>query len=116
MVRETPRCRICNEKTNVRLYYANVISWDIEGSYNYYKCLKCGTIFLHPLPDKKKIYRLYSSLSYWGISEIQKSEKYWIGRADREYGYILKNIDIFNKVNILDYGCGSGLLLFRLKK
>lgn len=89
-------CPICNNESNLRI---------TKGVVKYYQCSNCKSLFCEPLNQEGLV---------GGKFEVERNEKenhLRIERTDK----ILKGLDKA-EVNILDFGCGQGLLINDLKK
>jgi len=89
-------CIICTNESGLRL---------TKGTTKYYQCSNCKTIFCDALDNDNLV---------GGEFEPERNEKENHLRIDR-IGEIVNGIDK-EKVNILDFGCGHGLLIDDLRK
>ena len=106
-------CPLCkNKKSKIFL--------KISKKYYLSECSKCNVKFpnvdfLNNNNYSKIIYEKYSHLNH--RKNIDKTEKYRIKMMKDKYDFcISRNFKNVKKINILDYGCGSGLFLEYLKK
>lgn len=89
-------CIICNNESFLRLS---------KGNIDYYQCFSCKTLFTEPLENSNMV---------GGGNEVQRNQEQNHIRIDR-IGEIVKGMKKEN-VDILDFGCGHGMLIEDLKK
>jgi 2-polyprenyl-3-methyl-5-hydroxy-6-metoxy-1,4-benzoquinol methylase len=78
-----------------------------KDGYKILKCLKCGFVYVNPIPPKGLLEKAYSDEYYepWLGNQRGKRISMWESR--------LKTLNSFSarKGNLLDIGCGEGLFL-----
>lgn len=89
-------CPICNNEAPLRL---------TKKSVEYYQCLSCKTLFSDTLDNDNKV---------GGMMEVERNTQQNHLRLSRidEVSRGMRNED----VNILDFGCGNGMLIDYLKE
>lgn len=108
-----PKCRICGMGGGDLTLFVSV--W---GKYNYYQCSKCGAVFLHNLPDVRRLYtdkhtangNLYTDDAVYErrIEMISAPKVQFVLDACEQEGY--------KAFQWLDICCGGGEILSYLKK
>lgn len=93
---ETKDCIICTNEAQLRL---------TKGITKYFQCVNCKTIFCDALDNDNMV---------GGKFEVERNQKENHLRIER-IDEILKGLDK-DEVHILDFGCGTGLLIDDLKK
>lgn len=85
-----------------------------SGHWNLRRCSRCGTMYLHPVPDLQTLHAYYDA-DYYG----QGDGKFFgpVERVVRLFRYLrAKSIQRFAPSGpVLDVGCGRGLMLSFLK-
>ena len=95
-----------------------------NGNRKWHKCVKCGIAFSTPrltLEEIEWMYKNYRNISFRNETPDEyfkritslpkdKSENY------QKYSYIHESLINFQPLNILDIGCGGGVLIHELKK
>jgi SAM-dependent methyltransferase len=120
---EKTKCPICKSRQYIGYKEIRTIQLPKEEKYSIVKCLKCGMIFLNPRISKKFIKNYYSP-NYYCYHNKPSNETLKQSILNRlEYGYFKKALDLIEKnikikktTRILDIGCGSGTMLYMLKK
>lgn len=110
-------CIACGNN-HLRLAYSNVEDYEY-GTYhgvNYFRCTNCGLLAQYPLPPLKYIASFYPSnyrnhLQFGKRSVYSLLKKYQVNRVARELEHLAKH----KHDNILEIGCGNGLLLTSLR-
>lgn len=135
-------CRICNNTLGNRSYIASEMMFGSRDQFTYFQCSKCGCLQIAEIPlDMKSYYPLDNYYSYQ-FSQSKKSIKsrvgvlikkkvmaYYIGqfnllgclaiqfyRYRKEYKWITQLTGLRKSSDILDVGCGAGLLLLDLNR
>lgn len=89
-------CPICNNQSHFRLKKENV---------DYFQCTNCKTIFCDALDNDNMV---------GGGAEIERNEQQNYLRIERVK--MLCAGEKINEMNVLDFGCGNGMLIEDLKK
>lgn len=97
-------CSLCKNK-NTRYFHA-------LNSYQYYRCLQCFTLFLHPVPNRQILEKFYEDA--FDYSAGFQGEQ----RIRRRTGVIYRNLKKINPqgTSLLDIGSGYGFLLDEMNK
>lgn len=102
---ENNKCDICNSKKFIELC--------VNDGARLVECVRCGHIFINPLPEKKLLDKLYSNEIYF--QEKPEDEENIKFLWKRRYKSI-KNELSKEKGNLLDVGCGKGFFLEEAKE
>lgn len=101
-----PKCRICGSE-KAELFVS------VWGKYQYYECGECGSVFLHNLPDVKKLYTGQETANgtLYTNDEVYEQRVKMISAP--KVNFVL---DICKEAKIpvsqwLDIGCGGGEIL-----
>ena len=127
-------CPICHNKDFKFLFDTWDNSYGIDGEFPLYQCT-CGVFFLNPQPEPDELKKYYPDDYYPAYGEDQASlgqrirsflEKvFFVGNGSQNkifkfllfpISYLLRGIECRLGYKILDYGCGSGDYLSKLKK
>jgi 2-polyprenyl-3-methyl-5-hydroxy-6-metoxy-1,4-benzoquinol methylase len=109
-------CPVCNGY-NISLWSqaTDVEYFSVPGTYDYFQCKDCQTIFIHPVPVEqlKQIYpaNYYSFVSH--RKNLVTGFKEWLDKLF--FKKILKTIP-GEQLSVLDAGGGTGWLLDRIKE
>jgi SAM-dependent methyltransferase len=80
------------------------------GRFDYYRCIECGLIQLHPIPsDMTPYYETYQV--HQRKSRLHELFRSWLMR-----GVYYAPVTQAAKMRILDFGCGDGWFLSEMKK
>ena len=108
------KCKICGKINNLNSSYLYT-----HYKIKYYRCNNCLFIFQHPLPDSKKLKKLYSK-EYFNQNYLKNTSDFKLRKIQYKLDkkIILKHYKDDKTNKILDYGCGNGtfLKLFKSKK
>lgn len=101
-----PRCRICGSE-NAKLFVS------VWGKYHYYECKKCGSVFLHNLPDVKGLYTGHETVSgRYYINDAVFEQR--VNMISAPKVHFVLDICEGSKIPVsqwLDIGCGGGEIL-----
>lgn len=106
-------CPLCNSKENTLLFRTkdkdprDIIVKEI---FNLVRCVDCSMVFVENMPSKKDISKYYGS-GYYAQKNISNNVMNKIIMASR-----LSKIPKKNIRSILDYGCGNGDFLLKMKQ
>ena len=114
-------CIICNNREFKEVFYSDKIG----KKRDLVRCVKCGLMFLHPMPTEKELTELYSQEwdSCFGRIKTSKLKLMLLGAGSR----IHEDMQITNRLNfiksvtelkdkkVLEIGCARGRLLKRLQ-
>ncbi|MCX6113028.1 MAG: class I SAM-dependent methyltransferase, partial [Proteobacteria bacterium] len=126
-------CQVCGNKSLIYLYKGIDRFYGVEGTFDLYRCDRCGLISIFPAPHGDILKRYYPSDYYSYIStEKAESEK---GSVKQKasfyfrhpfkalncilYSKLLKQKDLLcykKGFNVLDIGCGHGKYLLDKKR
>lgn len=103
-------CIVCNNDKSTFLFS--------KSQSTFVKCKKCGMVFQDPMPTPSKLKDYYvNGESYWTdhrhtiINNLENLFKV----GDFYVEIIKRNISIDKEMCVLDFGCGTGTFLFRIK-
>jgi len=106
-------CLLCNSEKNVLILRTrDKDPRDIKTKeiFDLVRCVNCGMVFVGNMPSKKDIAKYYGS-GYYAQNNISNSIMNKIIMASR-----LSKIPKRNIGSILDYGCGNGDFLLKMKQ
>ena len=111
-------CRFCNNN-NYKIIYKFIKDWEygVDGEYAYNRCIRCRGIQIDPFPTIKELIKAYE-IDYHGYQEsANKGIIYRLlqGLLDMNFYYNFKGI-LKNNSRVLDIGCGSGVLLEKIRQ
>jgi len=114
---EDPGCPVCGDHTRANLLQAQVCP--PEGNpqeVSIARCEGCGFTYTAPRPDQTLIGSFYSS-DYKPHQTTRKSSKKEKGKSGGRFGELpeRKGMSPFGQARLLDFGCGSGSYLVRMK-
>lgn len=99
------KCKICKNSNKIKFFTK-------KNKYSYYLCRFCQTLFLYPLPNKKKIKNYYENhFEYFKENDIQKKR---VKKQAKKVIKILFKINPYGKT-LLDIGSGYGHFLKEAK-
>lgn len=97
-------CNVCSSKDNIPLFSAS--DYITETSHHLVKCKKCGLIYVNPQPSKDELPKYYPDDFYF------REAPFFYDKMNARSRYNeLKKVLGKHTGNILDVGCGRGLLL-----
>ena len=110
--RQDVACNLCNGNESRNLF--TVLS------FNVVKCMKCGLVYLNPMPHPEDITRIYDTVDYYCNKNIQQDntlgypdylmlEEHHTFVADE----LLRPLRDIKPGKVLDVGCGMGTMLKR---
>ena len=73
--------------------------------FKYFKCRKCKSTCIHPIPDQNTFQKIYSKKNYHNIFYKSYNKKKYLNSVKYIKNYIHKD------ALFLDYGCGSGYFM-----
>lgn len=94
-----------------------------EGTFRLFRCLRCRSLFQHPLPEAKDLAAFYPKQYWWSAASAQAGGmKRLLERAERFYRELVNRGHVRfllrcaanhagRNRSLLDIGCGSGLFL-----
>lgn len=86
-----------------------------KGQVDFYQCEGCGVVFRYPMPTDNELSEIYSNL--YNESSIvnhmtnQESSDHAINQYYLYFEKLIKN----KNLSLLDYGCGTGAMVQKLK-
>ncbi len=103
-------CRICNSKQSN--FFVNVYE------YIYHECEVCGSIFLVNLPNIKKLYSDIpdTPVEHYINKDVFNKRVEMIAKPKVNYIFNIANKNNINLHKWLDIGCGTGEILYEVKK
>lgn len=111
------KCIICgNGKLEQKYPKVEDYEYGTYCSVDYLQCDQCGLLIQDPLPSEKNIPSFYP-LDYRNLLQVEKRglystlKTYQMNSLARDVEHIINN----KKANILEIGCGGGLLLLSLQ-
>lgn len=121
MEREKPVCIICNSENVTKHHYpANKFN---NKDFFYYKCRKCLSISISPLPSQADLDLIYGINDHSYLLSLGENEMLTFDFSYKKYTYqnyqllFLQEAKTFIKgKKILDYGCGNGYYMAYAKK
>jgi len=116
-----PECPICGASSAGRFAVASDRLFGIApGSFHLHRCLSCGCIFQHPLPEPATLTSFYPQ-EYWWAENERSRFSIVLGRMERAYREFvaLDHVRFLQRCTtrgsrgrtLLDIGCGSGTFL-----
>lgn len=78
----------------------------LEHQFDYLQCLGCRSLICEPMPDEKMLGRMYDS-AY--------SEDFGKDKALEKFSDVIDYLKTLNKGLFIDYGCGDGQLLKKVR-
>ena len=97
------KCPLCSSSDSKQSWMGATRYGEIR--YEYQECLRCGSMFVHPMPDEMTLARMY------GEDYVQFLSSEEAHSGDEGTNSVLDELDKYGKGNFLDYGCGGGHLL-----
>lgn len=86
--------------------------------YNYLKCLKCGSLSIHPIPVPEDLDEIYGESDHTYLNELPDGQGVQYPIEYPPYHYHKYQLDYFDRAKplfkgtrLLDYACGSGFYL-----
>lgn len=111
---QTVYCPVCNKPAVTWSTARDYEYFSVPGTFNYYHCDACDTIFIYPVPVYL-LKRIYPP-NYYSFVNTRKNivvrAKEWLDR--RFFRKMLRNLP-GNQINVLDVGGGTGWILDVLK-
>jgi len=106
------------KKNNYKCYFCNSAgAAQICKNLNFYKCGNCGLYARYPMPSVSELRLIYSECYSREKIEFDCTNQLSPKEMHRSLGeYIKTNFLLDQKINILDYGSGTGGLLKELTK
>jgi SAM-dependent methyltransferase len=106
------KCALCGSSDCIPLFQAKDYRLHTtEQVFDLVRCLRCGTVYLNPLPNNDELAKFYPEAFYSEPTIISKFA------SDFLHGSKLREVYQFKKTGrILDVGCGDGGLLFAFKE
>ena len=108
------KCPLC--KSGHFLNYKEITDFSVsKESFIVCKCITCGLLFTNPRPTENEIGPYYDFPDYYSHEDKAKNLTQWIYNQVRNYnlGQKIKLIEEYTEPGkLLDYGCGTGQLLF----
>ncbi len=117
MKQKIAKCAWCGNK-GPKNFHAR-ISWENLDS-SWYKCAKCGSLMILPLPSKKEITKVYENdyltqrhQPHPGVDCRIRYAKEYRPTVFAEYALSLEDVHVKKKEtkSILDFGCADGVFL-----
>lgn len=103
MTVQSPACVICGKETEFE--YRTF-------THDMYKCLRCRTAFVHPMPSIDELAPYYAR--FHGLSELGGRCELCKSRAEADFPFKVKmvhNVLGNGCKRLLDFGCGKGFFL-----
>lgn len=108
------KCPLC--KSGHFLNHKEITDYSLsKQSFIVCKCMQCELLFTNPRPNEEEIGPYYDFPDYFSHEDKAKNLTQWIYNQVRNYnlGQKIKLIEEFAETGkLLDYGCGTGQLLF----
>jgi 2-polyprenyl-3-methyl-5-hydroxy-6-metoxy-1,4-benzoquinol methylase len=103
-------CPYCKVAAKLLFSVKDINQKMTDENFNYFRCKKCGLIFLNPIPNNIQDYYGQSYAAYQKPDEIEKkSTDYEIGKLDAVKKYAQGN-------TLLEVGPGNGNFAYLIKK
>lgn len=105
-------CNLCNSRCDYL--------FSKEG-FNFYRCTKCGYIFIYPAPDPKTLEAYYQQ-DYYEQDDARylhtrsSAQQKWNGRLTVINRYLANSGRSYYPLTILDVGCATGVFLQLARK
>ncbi|MFN7014033.1 MAG: class I SAM-dependent methyltransferase [Bacteroidia bacterium] len=110
-------CIICSGNA-YKHYYPDIFFNNKH--FNYYQCVNCKTIQIHPLPSEEDFNMMYGLADHTYLSKTEKITYTQISNKKNHQNLQLYFFDKYkyykNAKTLLDYGCGSGFYIHHAKK
>lgn len=129
------KCKVCGSEANHDQYTAREMMLGLRDSFHYFQCSRCRCLQIAEIPSDMQKYYPEEYHSFQEIKEdnpvknylVKKRNQYAIfensligkllyGRHPEPAIRSLSHLDINRDTKILDVGCGTGKLLYSLKK
>ena len=108
-------CTVCGPTEHAQAFIAkDYFLRLVEGDFPYWRCSRCGTVRLHPLPDDETIGRAYATYHEPLPEQLSKLQQYGEKLAQREATLLTEDADPSRP--LVDVGCGAGAFLRRLQR
>jgi SAM-dependent methyltransferase len=82
-----------------------------SGETDFYLCNNCGLVFRYPMPSLVELDCIYAKLYQENMIELKQTNQESNDFAIRQYANYIKKNYLSRESRLLDYGCGSGLLV-----
>lgn len=108
------RCRVCGHSGRHRTYQVREMMFGSRDAFSYSECSKCGCLQIEEIPAHMSRYYPHRHHRFLSPPEMEKNPEAAAIR-DRQ----LRSLDplpITPESRILEVGCGSGCLLYRLRQ
>lgn len=111
------KCPLC--KSGHFLNHKEITDYSVsKQTFIVCKCMQCELLFTNPRPNEDEIGPYYDFPDYFSHEDKARNLTQWIYNQVRKYSLSqkIKLIESFSETGrILDYGCGTGQLLFEAK-
>ena len=104
-------CKICSNNEDNKRFQVKEMLFGLKDEFTYLECQKCGCLQIIEIPEN--IEKYYSPDYY---SFLKKNIEVFLKIITYTYNKIISRTGVNYNSKILDVGCGSGNLLYALKK
>jgi SAM-dependent methyltransferase len=111
-------CNLCGSGESTLLYSTRDMSHNLDGRFNYVKCVGCGLIYLTPRPNEEEIGYYYPE-DYLPYKRAIDDEPFFLMRFFRRIKIQARCSRILKfktSGRILDVGCATGIFLAEMRK
>lgn len=136
MIKPNDKCTICDNQSNNKIYHVREMMFGLGDIFTYFECSNCGCLQIAEIPKNMCKYYPNNYYSFLNPSNYLENPLIKFSKRFRNFyavfgkgliGKLLFNIapnlglqslnrtNITKASNILDVGCGSGILLSALK-
>lgn len=110
----TVPCPLCTGDATLRYSGCQDLEYFLEASYDLYGCHGCGLVFMHPLPTREELPRLYPS-TYHNFDTPSNPVSRWLLDRYYEHQCAICRRHLQPDGALLEVGCAAGDVLERMQ-